>query len=95
MAQDDKDARLGLGIHFPGRLLGEVIHAASGETIFNRIEHIRKLAVALRRDVDDETIATLKSELNRELDGLSVILRKICMQGLSLRLHPQLLHTLA
>ena len=72
MAQDEKDARLGQEIQSLGRVLGEVIRSASGELIFNRIEHIRKLAVALRRDADVETPDALKSELDHELDGLSI-----------------------
>ncbi|MEO8102927.1 MAG: phosphoenolpyruvate carboxylase [Betaproteobacteria bacterium] len=71
MAQDEKDARLGQEIQFLGRLLGDVIRAANGETIFNRIEHIRKLAVALRRHGGTD-IAALKMQLDHELDGLSI-----------------------
>ncbi len=71
MAQDGKDSRLGQEIQFLGRLLGDVIRAANGETIFNRIEHIRTLAVALRRDGSDD-IAALKTQLDSELDGLSI-----------------------
>ena len=72
MAQDEKDARLGQEIQSLGRLLGEVIRAANGELIFNRIEHIRQLAVALRRDAGVGVTATLKTELDHELDGLSI-----------------------
>lgn len=72
MAQDEKDARLGQEIQSLGRVLGEVIRAANGELIFNRIEHIRKLAVALRRDRDVETPDALKNQLDHELDGLSI-----------------------
>ena len=75
MSEDDKDARLGQEIQFLGRLLGDVIHAASGEIIFNRIEHIRKLAVALRRAAAPsgvEDMVTLRTELDHELDGLSI-----------------------
>ncbi len=75
MTQDEKDARLGQEIQFLGRLLGEVIRSANGEIIFNRIEYIRKLAVALRRTAtpgDGEGIATLKTQLDHELDGLSI-----------------------
>ena len=71
MAQDEKDARLGQEIQYLGRLLGDVIRTANGETIFNRIEHIRKLSVALRRDGGDD-IAALKTQLDTELDGLSI-----------------------
>ncbi|MBL0122315.1 MAG: phosphoenolpyruvate carboxylase [Betaproteobacteria bacterium] len=75
MAQDEKDARLGQEIQSLGRMLGDVIRAANGEAIFNRIEHIRKLAVALRRTAapsGGEDITTLKSQLDHELDGLSI-----------------------
>ena len=72
MAPDEKDARLGQEIQYLGRLLGEVIHAASGDVIFNRIEHIRKLAVALRRQDAHDDIAGFKTALDDELDGLSI-----------------------
>ena len=72
MTQDEKDARLGQEIQSLGRVLGDVIRSANGEIIFNRIEHIRKLAVALRRDVGSEAMVTLKTELDHELGGLSI-----------------------
>ena len=75
MTPDEKDARLGHEIQSLGRLLGDAIRAANGETIFNRIEHIRKLAVALRRTAvpsGGENIAALKNQLDHELDGLSI-----------------------
>ena len=72
MPNDEKDARLGQEIQYLGRLLGDVIRAANGETIFARIEHIRKLTVALRRHAGGEEIATLKSQRDHELDGLSI-----------------------
>ena len=72
MAQEEKDARLTQEIQYLGRLLGEVIFAASGEVIFKRIEHIRKLAVALRRQDAREDIAIFKTELDEELAGLSI-----------------------
>ena len=72
MLKDEKDARLGQEIQFLGRLLGDVIHRASGESIYNRIEHIRQLAVALRRDVDAESMVALESELDQELGGLNI-----------------------
>ena len=75
MAQDEKDARLGQEIQFLGRMLGDVVRAANGDVIYHRIEHIRKLAVALRRSVVPsgiEDIAALKSQLDHELDGLTI-----------------------
>ena len=75
MAEDEKDARLGQEIQFLGRLLGDVIRTANGEIIFNRIEHIRKLAVALRRTASSsggDDIAALKTQLDHELDGLGI-----------------------
>ena len=72
MAPDEKDARLGQEIQFLGRQLGEVIRAANGEVIFDRIEHIRKLAVALRRNAGDVDMPALRNGLDHELDGLSI-----------------------
>ena len=72
MAVDEKDARLGQEIQFLGRLLGDVIRAANGESIFNRIEHIRQLAVAQRRDAGDGNGGAFKHELDHELNGLTI-----------------------
>ncbi|MCY7389202.1 MAG: phosphoenolpyruvate carboxylase, partial [Burkholderiales bacterium] len=72
MAEVEKDARLGQEIQFLGRLLGDVIRVANGEVIFNRIEHIRKLAVAQRRDAGDGNGVALKHALDHDLDGLTI-----------------------
>ncbi|MEP7156744.1 MAG: phosphoenolpyruvate carboxylase, partial [Betaproteobacteria bacterium] len=72
MATDDKDARLGQEIQYLGRLLGEVIRSANGEAIFEKIEHIRQLAVALRRDAPEGNPGDLESQLEQELTGLSI-----------------------
>lgn len=72
MSPDEKDARLRQEIQLLGRLLGEVIRATNGDVIYERIERIRKLAVALRRESVAEDLATLKSQRDHELDGLSI-----------------------
>ncbi len=75
MAQDEKDARLGQEIQFLGRMLGDVVREANGDVIYHRIEHIRKLAVSLRRTAGQnsgEESAALKGQLDHELDGLSI-----------------------
>ena len=75
MAQTNKDARLKQEIQFLGRMLGEVIRGANGETIFNRIEHIRKLAVARRRGASPnggDDSGKLKAALDHELDDLGI-----------------------
>ncbi len=75
MAQDEKDTRLGQEIQSLGRMLGDVIRAANGESIFNRIEHIRKLAVGLRRaemPSSGAELGIIKNALDHELDGLSI-----------------------
>ncbi len=76
MLQDQKDAQLGQEIQSLGRLLGEVIRAANGEDIFNRIERIRKLAVSRRRDAEpshpQQQKLNAKSDLDHELDGLTI-----------------------
>ena len=72
MAADEKDARLGQEIQYLGRLLGDVIRAANGEPIFEKIEHIRQLAVALRRDKSKSDIADLQRQLEQELAGLGI-----------------------
>ncbi len=75
MSADEKDARLGQEIQYLGRLLGDVIRDANGEPIFQKIEHIRQLAVALRRNAFDgrsDDIAKLQAQLEQELVGLSI-----------------------
>ena len=76
MSADDKDARLGQEIQYLGRLLGDVIRTANGEAIFEKIEHIRKLAVSLRReqgrDVPYRDIDGLQHQLQQELAGLGI-----------------------
>jgi len=72
VAADDKDARLGQEIQYLGRLLGDVSRTANGEPIFEKIEHIRKLAVALRRDTSDTDIDSLQQQLEQELAGLGI-----------------------
>ncbi len=75
LANVEKDSRLGEEIQFLGRLLGDVIRAANGELIFNRIEQIRKFAVALRRQEGTQTdadIAALRAQLHQDLNGLSI-----------------------
>ena len=61
MSPDEKDARLRQEIQLLGRLLGEVIRTTNGDVIYARIEHIRKLAVALRRQSGGEDLASLRS----------------------------------
>ena len=72
MSPDEKDARLKQEIQLLGRLLGDVIRATNGDVIYERIEQIRKLAVALRRQSGGEDLASLKSQRDHELDGLSI-----------------------
>ena len=72
MPPAENDARLGQDIQYLGRLLGDVIRATNGETIFGRIEHIRQLAVALRRQTGGDDFEGLKSQRDHELDGLSI-----------------------
>ena len=75
MSQPEKDARLGQEIQYVGRLLGDVIRASNGAAIFETIEHIRKLAVGLRRGGDDDGAAgvtDLKRSLAIELNGLTI-----------------------
>ncbi len=65
--RDDKDARLGEDIRLLGRLLGDTIRAYEGGDTFERIEAIRRLAVASRRLEDVES----RGALARTLDALS------------------------
>jgi phosphoenolpyruvate carboxylase len=69
---DEKDARLGQEIQSLGRLLGDVIRDVNGEATFNKVEHIRQLAVALRRGTLASEASTLKQQMADELQGLSI-----------------------
>ncbi len=74
MANDEKDARLGQEIQSLGRLLGDVIRAANGDAVFNKIERIRQLAVTLRRVGTGAAsdLQPVRQVLESELDGLSI-----------------------
>jgi phosphoenolpyruvate carboxylase len=63
----DKDAPLAEDIRLLGRLLGDTIRAYEGAPTFERIEEIRRLAVASRRLEDTASRETL----SRTLDGLT------------------------
>ncbi len=52
-------------IRFLGRLLGEVVRDQAGEKIFERVEHIRQLAVRFRRRQDPAAASELARTLNR------------------------------
>ena len=53
--RDDKDSSLGEDIRLLGRLLGDTIRAYEGDATFDRIEAIRRFAVASRRLEDVES----------------------------------------
>jgi phosphoenolpyruvate carboxylase len=63
----DKDARLAEDIRLLGRILGDTIRAYEGDDVFNRIEEIRRLAVASRRREEVDS----RKALERELDALT------------------------
>ena len=69
---DGKDARLREETRLLGRVLGEVIRAASGEDTFNKIEQIRQLAVAFRRGAKADEVVQLKQKFDQEFEGLSI-----------------------
>ena len=75
MSLQEKDARLGQEIQYIGRVLGDVIRGSNGDAIFDTIEHIRKLAVGLRRADNDDGAAgvnDLKQALANELNALTI-----------------------
>ena len=63
----DKDARLAEDIRLLGRILGDTIRDYEGVEVFDRIEEIRRLAVASRRRED----TAARQGLERELDALT------------------------
>src|SRR5437879_3953098 len=59
----DKDLPLREDIRFLGRLLGDTLREQEGEEAFNRIEHIRQIAVRFRRDGDKQARTELETTL--------------------------------
>ncbi|MFM2074363.1 MAG: hypothetical protein RJB34_668 [Pseudomonadota bacterium] len=59
----DKDQPLIDDIRLLGRILGDVIRQQEGKATFDRIEQIRKLSVAFRRDADENADQELKKLL--------------------------------
>ncbi|MBG6220426.1 MULTISPECIES: phosphoenolpyruvate carboxylase [unclassified Janthinobacterium] len=62
-----KDELLSSDIRQLGRLLGDAIRNHLGETAFERIEHVRQLAIRFRRDND----AAARAQLSDALQALS------------------------
>jgi phosphoenolpyruvate carboxylase len=60
---NDKDQPLIEDIRLLGRILGDVIRQQEGRTTYERIEQIRKLSVAFRRDADESADLELKKLL--------------------------------
>ena len=60
---NDKDQPLIEDIRLLGRILGDVIRQQEGKATFERIEQIRKLSVAFRRDADESADLELKKLL--------------------------------
>lgn len=59
-------------IRLLGRILGDVIRAHEGDAVYERVESIRKLSVAFRRDANQLAGRHLKKLLNGLTDELSV-----------------------
>jgi phosphoenolpyruvate carboxylase len=60
---NDKDQPLIDDIRLLGRILGDVIRQQEGKATYERIEQIRKLSVAFRRDADESADQELKKLL--------------------------------
>ncbi|MCX8518199.1 MAG: phosphoenolpyruvate carboxylase, partial [Rhodoferax sp.] len=56
----DNERPLVEDIRLLGRILGDVIREQEGDAAFERIEQIRKLSVAFRRDADQAANQALK-----------------------------------
>ena len=68
---DDKDLPLREDTRLLGRVLGEVLRAQTGDDGFERIENIRRTAIAFRRAAPQDG-AAIKSALEHELNGLPI-----------------------
>src|SRR5881227_4067871 len=54
-----------------GRTLGEVLRECTGDDAFDRVETIRRAAIAFRRD-DDHADGSLSADLERLLNALDI-----------------------
>ena len=66
--RNDKDAPLIQDIRLLGRILGDVIREQEGGPVFERVEQIRQLSVAFRRNADPQADRALK-RLLKSLSG--------------------------
>jgi phosphoenolpyruvate carboxylase len=62
----DKDLPLRDDIRLLGRILGDTVRSASGEAVFDIIEHVRQTSIRFHRDEDQ----TARHELEAILNGL-------------------------
>ncbi len=78
MTEVGNDVKLKEETRLLGKLLGNAIRSVSGEAVFAKTEHIRQLAVAFHRGIDDagKSLAPAQQrsqvELERELENLSI-----------------------
>ena len=70
--KQDAEKPLVEDIRLLGRILGDVIRIHEGEAVYERVEAIRKLSVAFRRDANQLAGRNLKKALNGLTDELSV-----------------------
>ena len=70
--KQDAEKPLVEDIRLLGRILGDVIRIHEGDAVYDRVEAIRKLSVAFRRDANQLAGRNLKKALNGLTDELSV-----------------------
>ena len=70
--KQDAEKPLVEDIRLLGRILGDVIRSHEGEDVYERVEAIRKLSVAFRRDANEQAGRNLKKLLSGLSDELSV-----------------------
>lgn len=70
--KQDAEKPLVEDIRLLGRILGDVIRSHEGEAVYERVEAIRKLSVAFRRDANEQAGRNLKKVLSSLSDELSV-----------------------
>ena len=66
-ARNPNDKPLLDDIRLLGRILGDVIRDQEGQAAYDRVEQIRRLSVAYRRDSDESANRALRNLLKRSL----------------------------
>src|SRR5699024_8759075 len=76
----DKNAPLRRDVNMLGNILGEILKAHGGETLFNEVEDIRRMTKSIRENFDQSTYDQLKERIK----GLKPPLRQQVIRSFSM-----------